>query len=131
MLVADLVDVLLSMIKFCHCDKVIRVVWISWVDYVSFSRERPLSTQHMYHHHTIGEDVNLWGGGGGGGGGLHLSIFFGYAHPCLFYSLVNKTPIPQLWMYTYCITSARIEGLRILDTISWHRGMLCHVKSMQ
>ena len=64
MLVADLVDVFLATIKLCHSDKVIRVVWISWVDSDSFSRERPLSTEHMYHHHTIGEDVNLWVKGG-------------------------------------------------------------------
>ena len=58
-LISDLFDVFLSTIKFCHPNKVIRVVWIFGVDLYSFSRERPLSTQYMYHHYTIREDVNL------------------------------------------------------------------------
>ena len=43
-------------------------------------------------------------------------------------SLVNQTPIPQHWVYY--ITSTWKEGLGTLDTVPWHNGMQCHVKSM-
>ena len=58
-LISDQIDVFLTTLKLCHSNNIVRVVWISGVDSYSFSRERPLSTQHMHHHHTIREDVNL------------------------------------------------------------------------
>ena len=58
-LISNQIDVFLTAIKLCHSNKIVGVVWISGIDSYSFSRERPLSTRHMHHHHTIRENINL------------------------------------------------------------------------
>ena len=99
----DYLDTFLSAVKLRDSDEVIWIIGVVGVSLGCFTGQGPGSTEHMDHHHTIGEDVNL------------VYVWIDYCTCTCRFSLslsLSLPPSPFSLPYTHTCTCTASKTLR-------------------